>query len=360
MSEEYTRVFSLSENLFQSGSPILFEAGDLVKSNTSGNIWARLKMYSVAPWKIRGVKVSLKPYEISGEPLAEVEQQYLDLDVEQGGVFGQTVAIPLSDNRARSFSVSSVEVFFEDHETWQGKNAWTQIFSPKLLEKHFDEELAAQYRRETCADAKYVPETENGLWLCTCGKINRDGEDHCLSCGTSRETVFQSLDTNALRTHLDTYQKEKQNLALAEATAKKKKKALVLSIAAVALVIAAVVGFFVTKGSREASSIWGELTKYTYTYSKSEISFLERTYTDTGRRVKCFSLTINDTMWGYFNIKDIKHEKSASGQDIYIMHYDNHFPLSTDEKGYLKVYHDTGSRQLVFELADCKFTPRKG
>ena len=40
MSERYSKVFALSENLYATGSPIIIEAGALQKDNqTGGNHW---------------------------------------------------------------------------------------------------------------------------------------------------------------------------------------------------------------------------------------------------------------------------------------------------------------------------------
>jgi len=39
MNERYTRVFSLPENLYATGSPVVIAAGALLKDNQTGKFW---------------------------------------------------------------------------------------------------------------------------------------------------------------------------------------------------------------------------------------------------------------------------------------------------------------------------------
>ena len=52
MSERYSRLFSLSENLYAEGAPVLIAAGALLKDNETGKVLAQLKLRSISDKKI--------------------------------------------------------------------------------------------------------------------------------------------------------------------------------------------------------------------------------------------------------------------------------------------------------------------
>ena len=63
MSERYSRLFSLSENLYAVGSPVVIAAGTLLKDNQTGRIVAQLKLRSISSKTIIGAKVKLRLFD---------------------------------------------------------------------------------------------------------------------------------------------------------------------------------------------------------------------------------------------------------------------------------------------------------
>ena len=59
MSERYTRLFSLPENLYAEGAPILITAGALLKDNQTGNVLAQLKFKNIEGKKVKAIKAQL-------------------------------------------------------------------------------------------------------------------------------------------------------------------------------------------------------------------------------------------------------------------------------------------------------------
>ena len=65
MAERYTRLFSLSENLYASGAPVLIAAGALLKDNQTGKTLAQLKFKSLSEKNIKALKVTIAASDVS-------------------------------------------------------------------------------------------------------------------------------------------------------------------------------------------------------------------------------------------------------------------------------------------------------
>ena len=59
MTENYTKVFSLEENLYTEGSPLVIKSGALYKEKNNGSIVAQLELHSVSDKPIIAVKVEI-------------------------------------------------------------------------------------------------------------------------------------------------------------------------------------------------------------------------------------------------------------------------------------------------------------
>lgn len=111
MAERYTRLYTLQENLYQEGSPILISAGVLLKDTSTGKLLVQLKFRNISDYVINAVKVKINAFDPAGTVLNGVESfSYLDLSVGKDGDFGQKKPIPLPDVTARSFSVEILSV----------------------------------------------------------------------------------------------------------------------------------------------------------------------------------------------------------------------------------------------------------
>lgn len=119
MSERYTRLFSLPENLYNVGSPLIITAGALSKDNQTGGVLAQLEFTSVSEKEIKAVSVELEPKDSAGRSIGgKVNYQYLDLSVSRGSEFGSKNAIRFDDATVRSFNVNVTEVIYADNTIW--------------------------------------------------------------------------------------------------------------------------------------------------------------------------------------------------------------------------------------------------
>lgn len=241
MSERYSRLFTLPENLYAVGSPVVIAAGTLLKDNQTGKIVAQLKLRSISSEIIKAVKVNLSLFDTAGNPIGNVvEYEYLDLDVSRDTEFGQKNPVFVAESKARSYKVAVTEVVFLDRSVWTTNiEAWEPLSRPVPL-KINDPELLKQYQLRFGYRSIYEPKEEKDLWYCTCGELNHIGEG--CHCGNSLFEL-QTVDMVALEREKNERLSEEAQQAAAEKAAaeiqrQKNKKTLSIVMAAVCAVVA--------------------------------------------------------------------------------------------------------------------------
>ena len=185
MSERYSRLFALPEDLYCIGSPVVIAAGALLKDNQTGKVIGQLKLRSISQKAIKAVKVKFHLFDTAGNPIGEsVEHSYLDLNAARDSEFGQKSPVAVPDAKTRSYQASVTEVVFEDQSVWTAnEGTWESLAKPVALSIS-DPELLKQYQMHYGSGAKYEAKEEKDLWHCTCGALNHEGEN-CHVCGHS-------------------------------------------------------------------------------------------------------------------------------------------------------------------------------
>lgn len=200
MSERYSKVFSLPENLYAEGAPVVIAAGALLKDNQTGRVVAQLKLRNISPKTIKAATVCLSPMNTVGNPLGDaVSYEYLDLNSTRDTDFGSKSAISMPDITTRSFDAAVVEVIFTDNSVWNANEAaWEALKSPEALTSRLDNEMVKQFQIEYGSGAKNFFLEQKDLWYCVCGAVNRRGETKCHSC---RKPIYdlKKLDLEALK-----------------------------------------------------------------------------------------------------------------------------------------------------------------
>lgn len=252
MSERYSKLSSLPENLYAEGAPVIVSAGNLLKDNQTGRVLAQLKIKNIAAKPLKAATVLIHPLDTTGTPMTgETEQKYLDLTAKTGEEFGQKTAVYLPDDSTRGLAVEVTQVVFSDNSTWEGSAApWEPLPAGESLSSWLgDGELVKQYRIKFGESCEVYPREHKGLWLCACGAWNRD--EACYVCG-KKKTALLPPDLEALKAEKDARlakekaereAKEAADKAAAEAKAKKTKKTLAILIPAVAVCVAALLIF---------------------------------------------------------------------------------------------------------------------
>lgn len=244
MSERYSKLFSLPENLYMEGSPVIIAAGALLKDNQTGRVVAQLKLCNISPKTIKAAAVSLLPLNTVGKPLGEsVRYEYLDLSSTRDTDFGSKSAIPMPDITTRSFSAAVVEVIFTDNSVWNADDAaWEPLKSPTTLTSRLDDEMVKQFQMEYGSGAKNFFLEQKDLWHCVCGAVNRREEKACHSC-QNFICNLRSIDLDSLETCKEQRLIREREQAKKEAEARKKigKIAAVIVSALVITIVAMVI-----------------------------------------------------------------------------------------------------------------------
>jgi len=254
MSERYSKLYSLPENLYAEGAPVVVSAGNLLKDNQTEKVLAQLKIKNISNKTIKAAKVLVHAQDTTGKAIdGDAEQEYLDLSVEQGEEFGQKVAIALPNASTRGFSVEVKQVVFNDNSAWEGTGkAWEPLPVGESLSQWLgDAELVKQYQLHFGGKCESVPQEHKDLWCCTCGEWNKS--DNCYCCGKAKaeqltlnlDVLKADKDARLTKEKAEREAKEAADKAAAMANAKKAKK--VLTILAPIIVLCVIVAIVTVK-----------------------------------------------------------------------------------------------------------------
>ena len=248
MSERYSKLFSLQEHLYITGSPVMIEAGALLKDTQTNKVVAQLKLRNVGAKKIKAVTVAFCLKDVKEQTIgAPYVHSYLDVHADRNEQFGTKQPVVLPDKSARAYDVYVTEVVMEDGEVWLAdKVRWESLEMPETLEDALkDEQLVKQYRINHGGDSKYVPTAQKDIWFCSCGRINQKDEDVCHGCGNR----LLAVNTEQLTKDRDERLVQEQQIAK-----KKKKKAVLFSVAAAVVAVVMVVALMIANAAKEAAA----------------------------------------------------------------------------------------------------------
>ena len=242
MSERYSKVFSLPENLYAEGAPVIIAAGALLKDNQTGRVVAQLKLRNISPKTIKAATVCLFPANIVGNPLGDaVRYEYLDLSSTRDTDFGSKSAIPMPDKTTRSFGVRVAEVIFADNSAWNANDAaWEPLEKPETLASRLDSEMVKQFQIEYGSRAKNFLLEQKDLWHCVCGAVNRREEKTCHSC---QKTLcdLRNIDLDTLEGSKKRRLAKEREQAAREAEAAREKVKIAKRVSTIALAVVIVI-----------------------------------------------------------------------------------------------------------------------
>lgn len=242
MSERYSKVFSLPENLYAEGAPVIIAAGALLKDNQTGRVVAQLKLRNISPKTIKAVTVRLFPMNTAGQPLGDaVRYEYLDLSSNRDADFGSKSAIPMPDKTTRSFGIRVAEVIFADNSAWNANDAaWEPLEKPEALDSRLDSEMVKQFQIEYGSRAKNFLLEQKDLWHCICGAVNRREETVCHSCQKIL-CDLRNIDLDTLEGSKERRLIREQEQATREAEAARENAKIAKRVLTIALVVVIVV-----------------------------------------------------------------------------------------------------------------------
>ena len=193
-------VYTLPGPLYCAGAPLLIAGGELLE--TEALQYCRLRLQVLDDARVASVTVAVQALDKAGEALG-LEQPYRFLTrAGRDDIIGEQEPILLALSGAVSFRVRVLCAAVNDG-TWTADAPWTPLPAPKTLEEHYGEaELAEQFRIRYGSDCRYAITAADDLWFCTCGALNRKGENSCHRCHRVR-AALENVRVDALQAESD-------------------------------------------------------------------------------------------------------------------------------------------------------------
>lgn len=185
---KYIKLFETPVNYELFGCDAELLHGNLLKESESGAIIAQLQFRNISDLNMQSLYIGIKCYNEMGEPLyngAPYIFSYQDLNAKYGEKFGDRVPILLPDKHTRKIEVS-IEKYMLSDGTIHTRDEFQTVEIPavgkpipKVLLDDFEETASDEYRT-IFPKTTYPCITENGGWICSCGKYNRTVR--CVRC----------------------------------------------------------------------------------------------------------------------------------------------------------------------------------
>ena len=227
---DFEPLFELKPNLYKETCPVLLQSGALFRAEPEeedGEVrtYVSLTFRNIDDRAVTALYIDLHVFDkANNETEAIRDLRYLVPVAGRDETFGEDVEITVGD-AATSFSAAIKRVEFEGEDIWTGSASFLFEYLPErrpLEEALEDETLVEQYRRDYResmseagkGEALYVPESYKDLWLCTCGGVNRTGEERCCLCGATFEPQMELYeDGEKLAENLAAYIKAEEEKA---------------------------------------------------------------------------------------------------------------------------------------------------
>lgn len=236
-------VFSLKENLYTDGLPVIIKSGDLIKNSETNRISLRLNFKNISGKIIECLKVEITLHDTANRELCKkITYDYLDLNAKNHDIFGSRTLIEVDEFKARSFIVEIKEVIFQDKTV-------LDVVASTLKEIEKSEYLIndlevdeTKYLAEICK-CIYLPQKNETLWICTCGEINGINETTCYNCNILLESLNnqKSFWEEKCNKHLMLFRQQKEEKREKIKSVIKKAKIITFIVAAVFAIIISLV-----------------------------------------------------------------------------------------------------------------------
>ena len=347
MNQRYTKLFALSENLYTPGAPVIISSGALHKDNVTGSIIAQLKFLNIDPRTIKALKLMICPLDTVGNPIGgEFEYQYLDLNEMRDSFFGQNTAIQMENPYTRGFKASVKEVIFTNNSIWQiDESDWQPLKKPTTLMNVLrDHELVKQFKITYGSLMECFPEFSNdSIWQCGCGAINRADEGSCHKCRILRENL-RLFDLNELKSKCDERLKKETEYREKERIEEEKRKKKLISsvITGTPILIAIIIGInFLSNYSEKSDSYKAAIKLYEAENYDEAIEIFENLngFKDSEEMIFSGKIEIANKFIkkgkyddAYQLIKQLKSDEDSNKQTIYDTKFKIANELIKDEK----------------------------
>lgn len=198
------------QRLFPEAKMLLLGYTIIKDNNSNGDLFVRFQFRQYFSKILTAVLADVVCSDLWGDETERIDGvQFLDLHANSSTEFGQTVPIKLSNQNARNVTLTVRSLIYSDNTRVNMSDAGEALSAPMRLIDHFgDQELVAQYKRETTEIADVCPFQQKTLRNCCCGAVFDAGLSACPVCSTAFDPSVVLLDRDVLQKDLNAFQAE--------------------------------------------------------------------------------------------------------------------------------------------------------
>ena len=177
--------YSLPEDLYSEGSPVLFRSAVLQLGEQRENPFILLEIVNVSEQLIQDMKL-----ELVLEPGGENREKRIRKAITPNESVFCEILVP---ENTRSFSIKRIGVIYEDRTFWVGRgNTFRTFLKPEPISE--ERKDLSRFREQTTEMSQYIPQESGHFWRCSCGELNR-GET-CCRCGMDKKVLMEAYENS--------------------------------------------------------------------------------------------------------------------------------------------------------------------
>ena len=182
-------------------SPIILRETAIIKDTVDDKILLRNIFESVCDQKVVAIAIRGFLTDIFGESIKYNNQEefsyvYQDIKFEKDTAFGNKIAIELP-NQARKAIIHVEKVVLEDGTVWNS-NPENIVTIQLQREIEGTDEFVNSLDENEILPVFYYVDNES-CWQCTCGEINKLGENNCKKCNRAKNYVREEFNQDSVR-----------------------------------------------------------------------------------------------------------------------------------------------------------------
>ena len=178
--EPETIQYSLPDDLYSEGSPVLICSAVLKRTEEKGSL-VLLEIRNVSEQTIQDLKLEL----VLVPDGMNREERIRETITPEESILRE---IPVSEE-TESFSIKRMGIVFKDRTFWVGRGS---SFEPLLPREPVPEENKdiRRFQEKTTELSRYVPQESGRFWRCGCGELNRT--ETCRRCGLDKAVLMEA------------------------------------------------------------------------------------------------------------------------------------------------------------------------
>ena len=181
--EPETIQYSLPEDLYAEGSPVLFVSAVLQKEKNREDSSIILEICNVSEQTIPDMKL-----ELSLIPEEKNRQERIRRSIAPEETIRWEIPVP---KETESFTLKRIGVIFEDRTFWVGRGESFQTLLPKMPISEEEKDLE-RFREQTTGKSQFIPGELGAFWRCSCGGLNH--KETCPSCGMEKNALMEAYE----------------------------------------------------------------------------------------------------------------------------------------------------------------------